>query len=160
MIRTVAVRSRADALDALFKRAIKDEPAPDYLAGPLGHYFCIAVAGFLENAHADIFAKFAERKASPNIARYAFATLRQVKNPKSERFVQTAKRFDDLWGSRLEAFVGEESGRRKGAIDSIMSNRNLIAHGRSSSITIRQCHGYFKSALEVLVFIEKDIFQD
>lgn len=159
MIRTGTVRSKADALAAMFKRTLEDKSLPDFLAGPLGHYFCVAVAGFLENAHAEVFGQYVDKKAHPKVSRYACAMLRSVSNPKAEKFVLSAGRFDEDWGKRLKTFIQEDSDRRKGAIDSIMSNRHLIAHGKSSSISIRQVKQYFETSLEVLLFIERDIFQ-
>jgi hypothetical protein len=158
MIQTPTVRSKADALSALFKRTLEDRSLPDFLAGPLGHYFCVAVAGFLETAHGDIFSSYVNNKAHPRVAQYASSMLRSVNNPKATKFIQSAQRFDDAWARKLEAFVEEDSGRRRGAIDSIMSNRHLIAHGKNSNISIRQVRHYFESSLEVLTFIERDIF--
>lgn len=158
MIRTATVRSKADALSGMFKRTLEDKALPDFLAGPLGHYFCIAVAGFLENAHAEVFGQYVANKAHPRVGQYVCTMLRSVSNPKAEKFVISARRFDEDWGRRLDTFIREDSDRRKGAIDSIMSNRHLIAHGRSSSISIRQVKGYFETSLEVLAFIEQDIF--
>ena len=82
------------------------------------------------------------------------SALRKVQNPNAGKFVEVVSRFDRDWGVRLEDFLASDAGRRKGAIDSIMSNRHLIAHGKNSGITLRQVDGYVKSSIEALQFIE------
>ena len=71
--------------------------------------------------------------------------------------IEVASSFDSAWGIALEKFLLEDDGRRKGAIDSILNNRHLIAHGRSSSISVVQVREHFKSIEEVAEFIEKQL---
>lgn len=41
------------------------------------------------------------------------------------------------------------------SIDTIVNNKNLLAHGQSSGITYDQLKKYFENLLKVLDFIEK-----
>jgi hypothetical protein len=43
---------------------------------------------------------------------------------------------------------------RKDAIDSIMNNRHLIAHGKDSGITVARVNDYLRKCIEVIEFIE------
>jgi hypothetical protein len=50
--------------------------------------------------------------------------------------------------------MAEDDGRRKGAIDSIMSNRHLIAHGRASTISVARVRELLSISLEVIEYLE------
>jgi len=71
-----------------------------------------------------------------------------------KQLIEVARAFDQTWAHDLEAFLGENNERRKNAIDSIMSNRNLIAHGRSSSISVARVREYFASISGVVDSLE------
>ncbi|MBF0553199.1 MAG: hypothetical protein HQK96_01435 [Nitrospirae bacterium] len=48
-------------------------------------------------------------------------------------------------------------GERKDAIDSIVANRNQIAHGEYVGLSLVLMKNYYKNASEVLEFIKKQI---
>ncbi len=52
----------------------------------------------------------------------------------------------------METFLADNG--RKDAIDSIMSNRHLIAHGGNSGITLTRVNQYLDKCVEVIDFIE------
>ena len=116
-------------------------------------YLCVLCAGFLENALAAVYSDFCRRTASEPVANFATRALEQVSNPKTQRFLEIAGRFRTEWQEALNDFVNQE-GRRE-AIDSIMANRHLIAHGQKSDITLVRVSDYFKKSVRVLEFLEK-----
>lgn len=116
-------------------------------------YLCVMVAGFLENALQIIYSDFASQTSSRHISRYVSMGLKRVTNPKAGRFVETAGRFDANWRRRLEEFL-EDDPRRRYAIDTIMDNRNKIAHGEDSMITVHQVRQHLPWSVEVVEFIE------
>ncbi len=117
-----------------------------------GRYLCVLAAGFLENAIGEIYARFAKQASSPPVANYVSAVVLKIQNPKAERFVSTAKAFKQDWGNRLEEFLADNG--RKDAIDSIMSTRHLIAHGRDTAITVSRVRDYLDKSVEVIEFLE------
>ena len=60
--------------------------------------------------------------------------------------------FKPQWGDDLEIFVDDQG--RRDAVDSIMANRHLIAHGKDSSVTVAKVRDWFDKAIEVLEYIE------
>jgi hypothetical protein len=78
--------------------------------------------------------------------------LGRVQNPKASKFIETARTFDPSWVDDLEAFLA--SGGRKDAIDAIMSNRHLVAHGKDSGISLARVRDYLMKSDEVVEFIE------
>ena len=115
-------------------------------------YCCVLAAGLIENALVELYSEFVKRTASVPVASYATHALSFVQNPKTKRFLETAERFKASWKTDLETFV-DQDGRRE-AIDSIMANRHLIAHGDDANITMARVQTYLEKALEVLSFIE------
>lgn len=118
-----------------------------------GRYLCILVAGFLEQAIGEVYAQFSRQAASKPVANYASSVLALIQNPKSQRFLETARAFKQEWADELEVFISD--GGRKDAIDGIMSNRHLIAHGRDAGITVARVRDYLEKCVEVVEFIER-----
>jgi hypothetical protein len=111
-----------------------------------GRYLCVLVAGFLENAIAEVYSEYVYRTGSKPLASFISTTLLRIQNPKSGRFVETAKSFQDAWGTALESFLSE--GGRKEAIDGIMNLRHQIAHGQDAGITVARVADYLRGCLE------------
>lgn len=116
-------------------------------------YICVLTAGFLENAIAQVYSDFAKQCSPEFIHRHISQYVSKIQNPKSTKFVEVAKSFKVEWGQELEIFIDDKG--RSEAIGNIMKNRHLIAHGKSSQITLVQIKEYLKRSVEVLDFIEK-----
>jgi len=98
-----------------------------------------------------MFSQHARRRSAPTVASYAESRLAGFQNPKAERLVQLAGAFDRGWAVALTEFI---AGERKDAIDSVMDNRNQIAHGESVTLTRGRLKGYYDKILEVINFVE------
>lgn len=116
-------------------------------------YVCVLAAGFLENALAEVYADFCRRAASHAVANFASTALGRIHNPKTQAFIEVTQSFNKSWAENLEVFIRDD-GRRE-AINSIMANRHLIAHGRDSGITMARVKEYFSKSLDVIEFIEQ-----
>ncbi len=125
------------------------------LLGHWGRYSCVLCAGFLENALRILYAEHARAKFSKDVARYVESSLRRFQNPKGFRFVEVATSFDTILGESLKSYLDEDDGKRRNAIDSIMNHRNLIAHGKESTISVAAVQSYLSVSLEVVDFIQK-----
>lgn len=117
-------------------------------------YICIICSGLLENALKAIYAEYAFRQVSQPIASFVFSKLSQVRNPKASVFLETAAAFNPHWRDELKNFMEDEG--RGDAIDSIIKNRHLIAHGgeQNSGVTVSRVKDWLDKAIEVLEFIE------
>lgn len=125
------------------------------LQGHWGRYVCVVAAGFVENGLRAVFSDFASSASSPKVARYVSERLDGVTNPKAQRFVDVARAFSPEWEAELDSFLNMDAEVRKNAIDSIMANRNQIAHGRTVGITVAQVSRHLDRCVEVLAFIER-----
>ncbi len=117
-------------------------------------YICILSAGVIENALKELYIDYATSKVSKPLATYVSSHISRTNNPKIEVFIKFASVFNETWKDELIGFADDRG--RGDAIDSIMTNRHQIAHGKAhiSNITLAQVKDYLKKAIEVLEFIE------
>ena len=141
------------ALDGLIAKTRNATGGDVEMQSHWAKYLCVLFAGFLENALAELYGDYCRRSANPAVANFAVRSLTRIRNPKTNVFVEVCGAFNKAWAESLEAFI-EDDGRRE-AINSIMVNRHLIAHGKDSGITVARVNEYFAKALTVLDFIEQ-----
>ena len=118
-----------------------------------GRYLCIMAASFLENAVQAIYEDYAYSATGGNVARYVSNQIAfTVGNANSDSIIRTARSFSETWASELRAFMGDDE--RQSAINTIVRQRNLIAHGEQSSISPEQLRTHLEKAVAVIDFIE------
>ena len=138
---------------ALFERATDFSGLDSELQSHWAKYLCVLTAGFIENALKEILMSYVRGKASPQVINFASSMLKQIQNPKAKRFKEKIGLFSQDWLNELVVFL-ETDGRGE-AIDSIMANRHLIAHGKASNISLAQLKGYFNKSVEVVDKLEQ-----
>lgn len=116
-------------------------------------YICILSAGFLENALIELYVEYAAGAASEAVAAYVRSSVSKVQNPKTQKYVEIASTFKKEWGEELLDSANKEG--RKEAVDSIMSNRHKIAHGKSSDISMARVKEYLRKSIKFIEFVEE-----
>ena len=118
-------------------------------------FICVISAGLLENAIKELYIDFSRKKVTAPLASFVSSTLSPIRSPKSSKFLDTAGAFNSIWKDELQQYLDTDG--RGDAIDSIMSQRHLIAHGKAhtSNITLANVKDYLKKSIEVLEFIEE-----
>ena len=142
------------SIQSLIQRTDKATWQDIELQGHWGKYLCVLAAGLLENSIREIYGEFIRSSSSPQVSKYAEATLRNIYTPKASRFLDVAEAFSEKWGELLKNYLDSGLGERRDAIDSIMNNRHLIAHGKNTSISVVRVKNYLEKAVEVIDFIE------
>jgi hypothetical protein len=145
--------SQRQRLDWLLKQAATFSNDQLELQAHWARYLCILTAGFLENALAEVYSAYARSSSGPTVSNFVESMLTKIQNPKASRFVETARAFDPRWVEELESFLLVSG--RKDAIDAIMSNRHLVAHGKDSGISLARVSDYLRKSVEVIDFLEK-----
>jgi RiboL-PSP-HEPN len=115
-------------------------------------YLCVLAAGFIETALVDVYSAYTKSHSHPTVTDFVESALSRIQNPKASRFLEIAGTFDREWTDGLTDFLNQSG--RKDAIDGIMSNRHLIAHGKDSGISLVRVKDYLKKSVEVIEFIE------
>jgi len=141
-------------LESLIKRSEEATAQNIELQSDWAKYICVLAAGLLENALKEVYIDFAKNNVSAPLASFVSSNPSWIRNPKTQRFMETAAAFSDVWKTELAVYVDDNG--RGDAIDSIMVNRHLIAHGQyqDSRVSLAQVKEYLVKAIEVVDFIE------
>ena len=83
---------------------------------------------------------------------YVESRLRRLGTLNTEQLLQFVGAFDPDWHNKLKQFV---IGERKDALDSVIANRNNIAHGESVGLTYMRIRDYYKRICEVVDFVDE-----
>ena len=137
-------------LDNLFKQ-ISAFSGNIELQSQWAGYLCILVSGFLETSICAIYGEFARKTASPYVANYVKYELDSFQNPKMGKILELTRAFNPLWAGKLATAT---EGKLSEAVDSVVANRNQIAHGRDVGITYLRIKNYYEGVVEVVNLIE------
>ena len=118
----------------------------------LTYYLCIRVSGFIEDCIRSIFSEYVDVNSQNFVTVFVGEKLKKIPNPTWDAIIALAKDFDDGWYTQLKHSVGKPY---RDALDSIVSNRNIIAHGGTSSITLSELEGYYRDAINVVNELER-----
>lgn len=127
-------------LSALFANAGN---AHEELQASLARYACVLASSYLEAAFREMVLSFARAQASPSVVKYVDSTLSTFRDPNMEKILQLLGRLGAKYRETLEVQI---SGKLKDSVDSISANRNNIAHGRRSGISLAQARSYYDDA--------------
>jgi len=154
-MKQLEVWRRKQQLEHLFElvTSFQDD---DELISHWARYMCVLVSGFLEAAVFEIYTEFARAKSQDFVVNYVQKQLTRFQNPKMEKILSLAGSFNGLWRDKLKEAT---DGELKDAVDSIVNNRNNIAHGRNSDITYGRIKEYFKKAVKVIDMLEDLCYQ-
>jgi len=141
---------RKQQLDHVFEQTTSVSQDAEILSH-WARYLCVLVSGFLESSIRVLYSQYARTKAAPNVANYVEAQLKYFQNAKMERILELARSFSPQW--ELELRTSSE-GEPKDAVDSIVANKNNIAHGEGVGVTVSRMKRYYESALAVVETIE------
>src|SRR5207253_249421 len=100
-----------------------------------------------ENSLQVLYSTYVNKCTSEPVAKFASSKIKQIQNPRPARFFEIATGFKKDWGTNLEIYVALEG--RYEAINAVMDNRHLIAHGKDSNITVHRVSEYFDKIVKV-----------
>ena len=137
-------------IDSLFARSESFQGKEE----PLAHwtrYLCVLVSGWLETSVCDIIGDYTQKRSSGYVSHYVSQQLDKFWDPSMDKILALTCDFSPEWMKMLEEAT---KGEIKAAINSIVSQRNLIAHGESSSISYEQLKKYYQKAIEGIQILE------
>lgn len=118
------------------------------LQASLARYVCVLASSYLEAAFRELVLSYTRTRASDPVRAYVDSTLVAFRDPNMEKILHLVGRFDPDYRRSLET---QAAGRPKDSVDSIAANRNNIAHGRRSGISLGQVRGYYDDARTVVL---------
>lgn len=139
-------------LDATFLRVSRLPQDDLEVRSDFARYLRVLVSGFIENAITVLATAYCRNRSQLPVGNYAGSQLGRLQNVNSERLTQVVGAFEGSWREELIGFL---DGPRKDALDSVLSLRNQIAHGRSVGLTYARIHEYYSRIKEIVSFLEK-----
>jgi len=83
-----------------------------------------------------------------------------ITNCKTERILEVLNKFDVGWATTFETEIKDNSPidkEIKDSLDSIVSNRHLIAHGKSVGMSYATVKGYYDYCVKAVEILEDTI---
>lgn len=146
------ITSYKNKLDYLFTQVPAACNSDDEMMSHWAKYLCVRCAGFIETAIPKLFIEYSKTNSyNPKLFKFISTQLDAIQNVKAEKII-IINYFDTKWAGDVESFMNEEG--RKEAINSIVAQRHLIAHGKDSSMTFANLREYYKKLIEVFNFID------
>lgn len=146
-MRSIKLQSLSRRLDALFEvaKTISD----DELQSHFSKYLCIQVSGFLESVVKLLIEDYHDKTCKKETKNFVICKVSNITNLNSEKLEIFLQSFDITWKDQFQAKLTQQ---HTSSLDSIISQRNLIAHGRAntSNITLKSIQEYY-SDLKVIV---------
>lgn len=146
-----SIHSHCQRIEAAFTRVDNNFPHDAELRADYAKYLCVLVSGFVEKALSEIVLEHARRVGAPTLLRFVEQNTSKFTNANSQKVAQLLGSFDQDWKTAIDKIIVD---KYKDALDSIISLRHQIAHGRSVEVTYVRIKDYFKSVAEVIERIQ------
>lgn len=118
----------------------------------LSAHLVVLLAGAYEDCVEHMFTERAARTGDPEIQHYVQSTCDLLfRNPKFENIVRALKHFGDGY---VNAFQTRIDTSAREAISSIVTNKNNVAHGKVSTVTIGDVENFHKRSLPIFDALE------
>ena len=141
-------------LDHVFELADNIADDEHELSGHFARYLCVLASGFIEVSVRAIFEDYARRCSHSNVSSFVNKKLeRHHRNLKWNKILDLVGEFSLDWRRRLEECIDSEL---QSGVDSIVNDRNQIAHGGDSGISYGRVRQYYESAVEVVKLIDEE----
>jgi hypothetical protein len=131
-------RKLVQELDQLFDRARKQ---PDLqVQSDYAKFLVIRVSGLVEQVVTEIVLAYTQPQANPTVTAHVAWRMNSFQNPNIERILQLVGSFNSNWREQLEYLLTVEE---RQALSSINLQRNKIAHGQQSTVSLGQVDQYY-----------------
>jgi hypothetical protein len=148
------MQSERGLLEQRIRRLIKLVPdiQDDELRAEITQHLCVLASGLVEATCRDVLKRYAAKRCSPEIVRVVEAHVGGFQNLKVGKIVELLTSFDPIKATEWRTRISEEAAA---ALDSIVSNRHQIAHGRSIGLSYSVFTRYFADASPAVADIER-----
>jgi len=135
-------------LDNLFElvKSVEDDEEKALLS----KFLCVRTSGFIESSMKNLVNDFSNGTSPKQIQKYVSNKIKFSTNLYPYRIAEILGTFDNEWRTTFESKITDE---QKAALNSIISNRNNIAHGENDAINFTSMESYYKLAKEVVLML-------
>ena len=144
------VQSYIQKLDNLFVLAEKIDD--DEVKGHFAKYLCVKTSGLLEVFFKAQISDIVDGKTPKVVANYVNYQFKSFSSIDTRKIIKVFSLFSQSWVDEFNTKMNEE---HTSALNSIISNRNNIAHGQNDSISLKNAKEYYEKMKEILVILER-----
>lgn len=119
----------------------------DELQAELARYLCILASSLIEERCRECAFAFAGVRSAPEIARFVRAQMKRLRSPSTGNIRDFFSGFDP---ERANGWYDGLADGQRDAIDSIVANRNQLAHGTSVGLSLGMLTSYRSRADEAM----------
>jgi hypothetical protein len=147
--KTVGTIQRLENLEA---KARTDAVCLDVeLQAQIARFLCVLASGVIEQVLIGGLESMVLRNGNRRVADYVSHHLSRINNAKFEDILVALGRFDSSWRVHFETRTDTQT---KDAIDSVVNNRNQIAHGGQVNISLVRFSQYYKTIKPFLLYLD------
>ncbi len=135
-------------IDRLFVLADKCESYE--VKAELACFAAVLCSGLIESSCRQLLLSYTHKRAARQVLAYVESNLHFFQNPKYSKIEELLRTFDP---KIAEAFVSETTEAEVAAIDSVVNNKNNLAHGENPGLGLEVMKDYYRlvvSSLEKL----------
>lgn len=132
----------------------------DELKKDIARYVCVLVSGYIEESLRLLINNYANGKSSPKIQHYVNSNIKRITNCKYNKIIDVLNAFDSAWSDDFTTKVSTQEpipNQFKDSIDSVVSTRHEIAHGKNSGISIVRIEEYFQNVDKAITLLDQSI---
>jgi len=141
-----------DQIDIAINDIIGFSAASSLEKSYLAKFLIVFICGIYEEAIETIVNEMAQKKSTSEIAAYISNTMNAYfRNPDINNICTCLNRFNPEWRKQIKNLPQQQ----KQALDSIVSNKNAIAHGQQVTILLSDVTQYYIDSKNIILEIDK-----
>lgn len=143
------IQSQIRTLDALFKevKKVTDEEIQAHLA----KYLCIRTSGLLENYLKSQIGDYVDACSSKPTATFVKSKMKTFTNINNKKLGDLLQSFHEDWLTSYNKLINEQL---RNTLNTVISNRNSIAHGNPNNITFRSIENYYEEIKQIITHLD------
>lgn len=152
---------RAETLLQEIDKAVKDVRSFEYASALeksyLAKFLVVFICGLYEEIIETIISEKVEKLRCHQVSSFVIKYLEDYfRNPSFDKVIELLRKFDPSWADDL----GKIQKILKLALDSIVLNKNAIAHGDLCNITLNEVEEYYNNSRKVIEKIDEIVLSD
>lgn len=155
-MRSVYVSSRLTEIDTAISKAkaVGNTIADLEIQAFFARYIVVFASGIYEDCIEHLFTEFARKYGNAGIALFFSKMLdSHFRNPDYSSLKGLLRQVNPDYGEELENKLKESSGSRD-ALESVVTNKNAVAHGKPATATLGDVEKFHQQILPIFAAIE------
>lgn len=151
------IEKRIENLFVRIDTISKEKNQDDETISDLTKLLCVLISGLVEKKFVDIIKKYSEKRCSTEIRNYISNCLVGTTNLRLEKIEKILNDFCPDWRRKIKSAPDYDEYNL--SLNYIISNRNVIAHGGNSGVTIRDLDANYRTIKNMIKDLEKIILK-